>query len=394
VGTGFNPFLPDFQARLHHYLGQLRASEPWHRSYLGLWVITRYADAVAVLKDARFSAEFKHMEAYQLVMLRGRLAEECPATEFADRALMFRDPPDHTRLRKATEKYFNPRTFKQADGFIRGFVRDRLAAVQGAGKLDLIRDLALPLPVAVIAHLLELPEGDLTPLARWTRDITRFFDPGATLEAFETGHAATRAFNAYLKDVLDHPGSTPRVIDRLAADLSTEDVLATCVFLFIAGHETTVNLIGNGTLSLLQNPGELDALVKTPELLPKAIEEILRYEPPVQVLYRMALEDVEMGGVRVEKGQQVMVHLGAANRDPDEFDEPDRLTISRHPNRHLAFSHGRHFCLGATLARLEGEIALGALLETLPRMRLTSQKPAWRNQIGLRGLDTLPLELA
>lgn len=268
--------------------------------------------------------------------------------------------------------------------------------------MDLIGDLAFPLPVIVISELLGVPAADRDRFRRWSLDIARSLDAIALPvepEVIERGNAARRALVGYFRDLIAERRQRPQA-DLLTALIAAEEqgdtltegeLLATCVLLLVAGHETTVNLIGNGVLALLRHPGELRKLRAEPGLITSAVEELLRYDSPVQRTGRLAATDVELGGKVIPKGALLSAVLGAANRDPAHFPEPDRLDITRHDNRHLAFGWGIHFCLGAPLARVEGQVAIGALARRLPALALATERPEWRESSALHGLKALPV---
>jgi cytochrome P450 len=282
---------------------------------------------------------------------------------------------------------------------------DRLLdRVTGAGRMDVIEDLAYPLPVTVISELLGVPVDDADQVKTWSRDVARALDAIALPvgpEVLERGRAATRGMVEYFGRLADERRRRPGddllsglVEAEEAGDRLTErELLATCVLLYVAGHETTVNLVGNGLLALLRHPDEWRRLRRDPARLPGAIEELLRWDGPVQRTGRMAAEDVEIGGVAIPAGTLVLAMLGAANRDPAQFAEPDRLDVTRDEPRHLAFGAGIHYCLGAPLARLEGRVAIGTVLRRFSGLALAVERPIWRPSSALRGLETLPVVL-
>jgi cytochrome P450 len=282
---------------------------------------------------------------------------------------------------------------------IQDIVNQLLDRVQDAGVMDVIADLAYPLPITVIAQMLGVPVEDSDRLKQWSFDISRTLDPVMTLDLFKQVNSSIMTFIEYLRHLITERRNHPQqdllsamIVAREQSDMLSEDeLIATCIFLFAAGHETTSNLIGNGLLALLRHPDELNKLKQNPTLIQSAIEELLRYESPVQLWWRTALEDIEFGNSIILKGQMVIVHLGAANRDPDQFPDPDRLDITRRENRHIAFSNGIHTCLGAALARLETEIVFNTLLERMPNLKLQSNAVEWDEIMSLRSLKALPI---
>jgi cytochrome P450 len=272
--------------------------------------------------------------------------------------------------------------------------------VKDRGRMDLIADFAFPLPIIVIAELLGVPAADRDMLRAWSADLTQGVNPGASSEALERVERSVDRFDAYIGAIIEERRREPRsdlISDLLHAQetgdhLSMEEMLATCRLILSAGHETTVNLIGNGTLALLRHPEQRAALAQDPSLLPGAVEELLRYDSPVQLTLRFALEPTVLGGQAVSRGDLVIVLVGAANHDPEVFSAPARLDLRRENARdHLSFGAGAHYCLGAALARLEGQIAIGALLRRLPRLALASEALSWRPNPVLRGVESLPV---
>ena len=385
----FNPFLPEFHANPYPFYHRLRAADPVHRTPMGLWVLTRYDDVVSVLRDPRFGREgFDQI----LANVYGEGA----------RSMLFRDPPDHTRLRGLVSQAFTPRVIERMRSHIQDIVDRLLDRVQNANTMDVIADLAYPLPVTVICELLGVPTDAQGGIRQWSADLARSVDAigmPTDEEVVTRGRAAQQAMLDYFRDFIAERRQTPRddLLSLLIAaeeqgDRLTEgELLITCTLLFVAGHETTVNLIGNGLLALLNHPDELAKLRADPALLPGAVEELLRYDSPVQRTGRMTNTDVELDGRKIGKGSLVVTAIGAANRDPAHFPDPDRLDITRRDNRHVAFGFGIHFCLGAPLARLEGQIALGTLLGRMPKLRLATSTLEWRESSTLRGLKRLPI---
>jgi cytochrome P450 len=316
--------------------------------------------------------------------------------------MVFRDPPAHTRLRSLVSRAFTSRVVEGMRPHIQGIVDRLLDRVHDARRMDVIADLAYPLPVTVICEMLGVPAGDRDVMRRWSADITKSLDAlglPSDREIVRRGRAARHALGEYFRALLPERRRQPRadLLSLLIAaeeqgDKLTEDeLLATCVLIFVAGHETTVNLIGNGLLALLQNPDELDKLRQNHALLPAAVEELLRYDSPVQRTARVTTSEVKIGDQTIPRHALVVAAIGAANRDPARFSDPDRLDITRRDKDHIAFGFGIHFCLGAPLARIEAQIALGTLLERMPRLQLATQAPQWRESSTLRGLNQLPV---
>ena len=399
TGVSFNPLDKQFRTDPYPSYKRLRERDPFHRSRLiGGWILARHADVEVVLKDNRFHADETKLPLFEkrrADMLRdGLLQEDDPQTQ----TMLRSDPPDHTRLRSLVSKAFTPRTVEALRPRIEGIVQERLDALNGADEMDVISELAYPLPVIVIAELLGVPVEDREQFKRWSDEAVRSLG-GISADDLRRSMAATRALRIYFEKISEERRREPRedlLSALLAAEeagdkLSLDEVYGMCILLLVAGNETTTNLIGNGLLALLRNPAQLEILRDDPSLLEGAVEELLRYDSPVQFTSRFVLEDTELNGHKVEAYQQLIVLIGAANHDPEVFAEPERLDVTRTDVRHLAFGHGIHYCLGAPLARLEGQVALGALIERYPNLRLATDSPEWGDNIILRGLKSLPV---
>jgi pimeloyl-[acyl-carrier protein] synthase len=390
--VAFNPMDPAFVADPYPTYHRLRAEDPVHHSPLGFWVLTRYEDVVAVLRDPRFAKE----------AIAAVVAARLGRAPAAPLSMLDRDPPDHTRLRSLVSKAFTPRVVEALRPHIQKIVDSLLDRVAGANAMDLIEDFAYPLPVIVICEMLGVPFEDHERFKQWGLDIARGLDSillPPDSDVARRSDAARSALTAYFRELIAERRASPRA-DLLSGLIAAEEVgdrlredelLATCILLLVAGHETTVNLIGNGTLALLRHRDQLRRLRKDPGLIASAVEELLRYDGPVQRTARVSGEDVAIAGRTIAKGELVMPFIGAADRDPAQFPDPDRLDITRTDNRHIAFGWGIHFCLGAPLARLEGQIALNTLVRRLPKLALATDKPEYRESLTLRGLSTLPV---
>ena len=390
----FNPLMPEFHSNPYPFYRALREEDPVHQSPLGFWVCTRYDDAVMILRDPRFGREgmAKRMEA------RLGLTQDTSRA----RDMLFQDPPDHTRLRALVSRAFTPRVVEVMRPHIQEIVDGLLDRVDGARAMDVIEDLAYPLPVTVICEMLGVPAADQDIFKTWSTDIARSLDAAilpADSDAIPRGRDARLGLADYFRSLIATRRKDPKP-DLLSALIAAEEegnklsegeLVSTCMLLLIAGHETTVNLIGNGLLALLQHPDQLRALRDDPGLIQTGVEELLRFDGPVQRTGRMTTAEVEIGDKRIPRDSVVVSVIGAANRDPKQFADPDRLDVSRRDNRHIAFGFGIHFCLGAPLARLEGQIALGTLLRRIPKLALVSNVPEWRESSTLRGLKSLPV---
>jgi cytochrome P450 len=365
----------------------------------GVTLLTRYRDVHFALRDARFSVERTRAPLVRENLQR--LPDFLRQSAEGLRSMLIMDPPDHTRVRKLVNKAFTPRRIGALRSHIEDLVRELADAAQAAGGLDLIHDFAEPLPAIVIAELLGVPPSDHRQFREWSsRLIAAISAPSE-----ERRRAATEAGQAllgYLSETIAERRRAPRddlisamIQAQEASDaLSDAELLATSNLLLLAGHETTTNLIGNGMLALLREPDEWRRLCADPGRLPVAIEELLRFDGPVQATVRVALEDVEIDGHVVPEGGLVLVGIGAANHDPEVFADPDRLDVTRDPNPHLAFGLGTHFCMGAPLARLEAQVAFHALVTRFPTLELVDDRPAYRPNPVLRGLSRLDLRIA
>jgi cytochrome P450 len=388
---------PEILADPYPFYHRLRSRDPVYWDG-GTWVLTGHAEVVAALHDPRLTVERVNTD----VSLLPPEAQTVMGVigQVLSMQMVFRDPPHHTRLRGLVNKAFTPRVVESMRARIGRIVDELLDAVAVSGRMDVIRDLAYPLPVTVIAEMLGVPPADRAELKRWSDDLAALlgrFD--LTWDEHVRISRSITELNEYLRGIVAQRRVAPRddlISALLAAEehgtvLSEEELLANCMLLLLAGHETTTNLIGNGLLALLRHPDQLERLRAEPGLIATAVEELLRYDSPVQLTSRVAREELELGGKRITRGQYVSLVLGAANRDPKVFPEPDRLDVGRRENRHVAFGHGIHFCLGAALARLEGQIALGTLLRRMPTLRLETATPQWRANQALRGLQSLPV---
>jgi cytochrome P450 len=396
---------PEFRADPYPFFHLLRNHEPVHKTAFGVYLLTRHADAAVAVRDPRLSSDERHSELYQAFIEENGEPRGVFGDEMGQAVLLFLDPPDHTRLRGLVSKAFTPRVVEQLRARVEQLVNGLLDAVEARADahMDVIADLAYPLPVVIICELLGVPAADHVTFQQWSRELAGSIDPQPlrTPEQEERIHAAAEAFVEYFHELIARRRRDP-ADDLLSALIAAEEagdrlsepeLLATALFLLIAGHETTVNLIGNGTLALLRHPDQLDRLRADHSLDRNAVEELLRFDSPVMITQRITLEEYEVGGTTIPARQQIIPLLGAANRDPEAFPEPDRLDLGREgAGRHLAFGGGHHFCLGAALARLEGQIAIGALVRRFPRLELAGE-PVRRETFTLHGLEHLPVSV-
>jgi cytochrome P450 len=361
-----------------------------------MWLLTGYAEVEAAFADPRLVKDPRN--AYSPDEL-ARMPARPEETRYTRSNMLNRDPPDHTRLRRLVSKAFTPRMVEQLRPRVQAIAEALLDAVAARGEMDLIDDYAFPLPITVIAEMLGIPAADRDQFRDWSDVLLTAMPP---LPMGPAAVAAAQGLRRYLEARFEerHRASSEDLITGLlqaeeAGDkLGKEELLGMVYLLLIAGYETTVNLIGNGTLALLEHPDQLARLRSNPALLPSAIDELLRFCAPVMASsLRYAAEDIALRDVVIPKGDMVLLVIGAANRDPAQFASPDALDITRADNKHLAFGHGSHYCLGAPLARMEGEIALGTLLHRVPNLRLgvPPETLTWRPNFILRGLVKLPV---
>jgi cytochrome P450 len=401
---------PAHRANPYPFYERLRSHAPVHwdaaAGVEGGWVLTRHADVMAALRNPRVSAE-------RLTPPSG--ADRLPA-EYREAArqvfrtmphqLLFLDPPDHTRLRGLVSKAFTPRLVEAWRPRIVQLANELLDPVQEAGRMDVIASLAYPLPAIVIAELLGVPSDDREQFIRWSADFGGFLD-GSTLTTQEALLAlqGVADFMEYFRGLIARRRTAPHddllqalLTARERDDALTEDeLLANLVLLLAAGHGTTTHLIGNGLLALLRHPEQFQRLSVNPSLIATAVTELLRFDSPVQLTGRQVVQELSIGGVTLAAGQHITAILGAANRDPDQFLDPDQLDVDRAENRQLSFGYGIHFCLGAPLAKLEAEVVLSAVTRRLPQLRLAAGAESaleWQPSIVFRGLRLLPVVCA
>jgi len=406
--TAFAASEPDHTLSLYHLLDpevladpyplfhRLRTQDPVHWDpFLHAWIATRYKDVVAVLHH--YSAE-RTPTPEQLAAMG--LASLNPIAEIMVKQMLFLDPPAHTRLRSLASQAFTPQRVEVLRTHIREITNRLLDKVQGKGHMDVIADLAEPLPCIVTAEMLGVPVDDFQQLKTWSQDFAEMLgnfqhNPERAPRILKSVLEMAKYFRSAMREQRLHPheGLVSSLMNaEIQGDrLSEEEVVANCIVTMVGGQETTTNLIGNGVLALLRNLDQLEKLRSDLSLIPSAVEELLRYESPSQHTARLAPEDTILGGRRIRKRQAVIAVMAAGNRDPERFPDPDRLDIARPDNRHLAFGWAAHFCFGAALARIEGQVAFELMLRRLPNWALEPGPLVWRSNLGLRGLTRLPL---
>jgi cytochrome P450 len=375
---------------------RLRDDAPvlWDRRFG--WLFFRYDDVAAGLRDQRLSARRPGPDDPIPRILQPVADEIRYVRAVQGQWLLCADPPRHTRLRSALSPAFSPRSTEHLQERIESLVADLLDRAADQGHFDVIADLAYPLPATIIAELIGVPMDDLDQFKRWSDDIAGSFT--LSPETMHRAHDALRALTAYVADLGTGPAECSALIAAEgthdgATVLGHDELVAQSVMLLFAGHETTTNLVGNGILALLQHPAQLERLRREPALMSTAIEELLRFDSPTQATFRSVGEDFELRGQLLREGDPVLLMLGSANRDPCQFVDPDELDIARADNRHLAFSQGPHFCLGAALARMEGQIAIQRTIERFSELRLANGPLAFRPNVFLRGLESLTVTI-
>ena len=390
---------PAFLANPYPVFHQLRATAPVFKSPYNRWFVTKYDDTQLLLRDRRFGKDFDNPDA--LMQRFGPTALQEPAVVELSHMMLMRDPPDHTRLRGLVTQAFTARRIEALRARVQELTDRLLDKVIPLGRMDAIRDLAFPLPVIVICELLGIPEEDQARFVTGSASGGALLNPTPPTRAeLDNANRGTLESGAYFERLFERRRRDPRddLITRMvqaeeAGDrLTTAELRANVSLLFGAGHETTVNLIGNGLLSLLRHPDQWQMLRDDPSLIPNAIEEIQRYESPVQAVARTASEPVELSGVTLPAHAIVVSFVGAANRDPAVFEQPDRFDIARKDLRPLSFGGGIHFCLGAQLARIEAAVVLETVLRRLQNLRMEApDRLTWRSSFTLRGLTELPV---
>ncbi len=387
---------PEVLANPYPLFNRLQREDPVHWDpFLHAWTVTRYADVVTVLHD--FSADRTPTPEHLGKIGLGELA---PIAQVLVKQMLFLDPPAHTRIRRLASYAFTPGRVEVLRGHIRDIVRKLIDAVVSNGEMDVIADLAEPLPYTVTAEMLGVSVADAPQLKAWSQDFAEILgnfqhNPERAPKVRRSIEEMTSYFQSAIREIRAHPREG-LIHSLLTAEVegdrcTEEEVIANTIVTMVGGQETTTNLIGNGVLTLLRHPEELKLLRADPSLIPSAVEEMLRYEPPSQHTGRLAPYDLELGGKRILKRQAAIAVMAAANRDPERFPEPDRFDISRKDNRHLSFGWAAHFCFGAALARIEGQVSFEEMLRRLPNWSLAAGRLAWRTNLGLRGLTALPL---
>ena len=397
--VSFNPFDPEFRKNPHPFYDRLRTEEPVHRTPLGFVVLTRYEDVVNTLRNNDFSRDIE---------VNANLPES-PTRKFRrenerSKSMLNLDPPDHTRLRRLVSKSFTPSAIEKLRPRIQQLVDDALANAKRTGHLELVEELAFPVPFQVISDLLAMPTERGEELREWSQIITATLEPTTGVEELEKGQQAIAKMRPYLEEIIQHRRrnmgddmlSSLIAVEEQGEKLNNDELMSFVILLYIAGHETTVNLIGNSVHALLTHPEQLDVM-RRESCTPNMVDELLRFNGPVQHTIRTPLVDISIPvngqEMLIKKGSLVLASLGAGNHDPSVFGNPHQLDFSRsNSNRHLAFAAGVHYCLGASLAKLETEVAVGTLVKTFKSIEFDSQ-PEWRDRLTIRGVSKFELNV-
>jgi cytochrome P450 len=398
--AAFDPRDPGFIQRPLDILLPLQAHDPVHWSpALKAWVVTRYSDVKAIQMNAGMSADrLTPFYASQPEEERPRLQE---LVRYLNTWVAFLDPPDHTRLRTLLNKVVTPGVMRELDGPIAEIADDLLDRIEARGPapFDFIEEFANPLPASVIMDLLGVPREDMILLRDWSMQLQPFLGGASiTKNKYEAGRAGIVGMADYFRALVAERAKRPRddVVSHFVAlrdtlQISEDELIGSCILFLFAGHETTTNLIGNGVRALLEHPAQRARLAAEPDLLGSAVEEMLRYDGPSGAVVRVVSADHELRGQQLRVGDRVFAMIHAANHDPEQFDEPGRFDIARAPNRHLTFNHGRHFCLGAPLARAEGRIAIDRLMRRFPKLAMATDKVEYMDTLLMRGVREMPM---
>ncbi|MFK4154848.1 cytochrome P450 [Streptomyces fungicidicus] len=398
----FDPWDPAFVADPYPAYAELREQgrvryfEPTNQ-----WLVAHHADVSALLRDRRLGRTYQHRFTHEEFGRTAPPPEHEPFHTLNDHGMLDLEPPDHTRIRRLVSKAFTPRTVERLKPYVEGLAGDLVTALADAGGGDLLKDVAEPLPVAVIAEMLGIPEADRAPLRPWSADICGMYELNPSGDAAAKAVRASAEFSEYLRELIAERRREPGddLISGLIAAhdedddrLTEQEMISTCVLLLNAGHEATVNSTVNGWWALFRNPGQLAALRADHSLVPSAVEELMRYDTPLQLFERWVLDEIEIDGQVIPRGAEIAMLFGAANHDPAVFADPSRLDLTRADNPHISFSAGIHYCIGAPLARIELAASMTALLRKAPTLRLAAE-PTRKPNFVIRGLEGLAVEV-
>ncbi|MFD5492488.1 cytochrome P450 [Streptomyces sp. NPDC127091] len=398
----FAPWDPAFVADPYPGYAELRERGRVHWfEPTNQWLVPHHADVSALLRDRRLGRTYQHRFTHEEFGRTAPPPEQEPFHTLNDHGMLDLEPPDHTRIRRLVSKAFTPRTVERLKPYVEGLAGDLVAALVDAGGGDLLTDVAEPLPVAVIAEMLGIPESDRAPLRPWSADICGMYELNPSGESAEKAVRASVEFSDYLRELIAERRAKPGddLISGLIAAhdedddrLTEQEMISTCVLLLNAGHEATVNSTVNGWWALFRHPDQLAALRADHSLVPTAVEELMRYDTPLQLFERWVLDDIEIDGTVIPRGAEIAMLFGSANHDPAVFADPARLDLTRADNPHISFSAGIHYCIGAPLARIELAASMTALLEQAPTLRL-AEEPKRTPNFVIRGLEGLTVEV-
>ncbi|MEU6259493.1 cytochrome P450 [Streptomyces sp. NPDC047043] len=395
--AAFDPWDPEFLADPYPAYAELRAKGRVHHfEATNQWLVPRHADVSALLRERRLGRTYLHRFTHEDFGRTAPPAAHEPFHDLNDHGMLDLEPPDHTRIRRLVSKAFTPRTVEQLKPYVTKLAGELVDRLVEAGGGDLLGDVAEPLPVAVIAEMLGIPEGDRAPLRPWSADICGMYELNPSEDTARKAVQASVEFSEYLRELIAERRKEPGedLISGLIAAhdegdrLTEQEMISTAVLLLNAGHEATVNATVNGWYALFRNPEQLAALRADHSLVPSAVEELMRYDTPLQLFERWVLDDIEIDGTTIPQGAEIAMLFGSANHDPDVFSEPEKLDLTRKENPHISFSAGIHYCIGAPLARIELAASMTALLEKAPALSL-AQEPARKPNFVIRGLEGL-----
>ncbi|MBZ0280995.1 MAG: cytochrome P450 [Anaerolineae bacterium] len=394
----FDPLSREFQRDPYPFYDVLRAETPiLYWKDWNIWFLTSYDDVSTLLRDRRLGRTMDHVLPHESRSVKSFPDWEAPFHKLSAHSMFDKEPPEHTRLRSLVHKVFTPRRVESLRDRIQHITNKLLDTVQARGEMDILEDFAVPLPVTVIAELLGVPEADRHRLRPWSHDIVAMYELDHTEEQGRQAVQAAIEFSDYLREMAARRRREPQddlitalaLVEEAGDQLSEDELISTCVLLLNAGHEATVNVIGNGMLALLQRPEQMRLLAQNPGLVKTAVEEMMRFDTPLQLFRRWVLEDMEYKGYTFKQGTEFGLMFGAANRDAARFPNPHDMDITRQDNPHISFGSGVHFCLGAPLARLELQIAIETLIWRMPNLRLAGETPEYRDTYVIRGLKAL-----
>ncbi|MET9684579.1 cytochrome P450 [Streptomyces coeruleorubidus] len=397
----FDPWDPAFLADPYPAYAELRARGRVHYyEPTNQWLVPHHADVSALLRDRRLGRTYQHRFTHEEFGRTAPPPEQEPFHTLNDHGMLDLEPPDHTRIRRLVSKAFTPRTVERLKPYVRGLADELASALVAEGGGDLLKDVAEPLPVAVIAEMLGIPESDRAPLRPWSADICGMYELNPSEETAAKAVRASVEFSDYLRELIAARRKEPGedlVSGLIAAHdegdrLTEQEMISTCVLLLNAGHEATVNSTVNGWYALFRNPAQLEVLRADHTLIPSAVEELMRYDTPLQLFERWVLDEIEIAGTTIPRGAEIAMLFGSANHDPTVFENPSALDLARQDNPHISFSAGIHYCIGAPLARIELAASMGALLERASTLRLAAE-PVRKPNFVIRGLEGLAVEV-